>query len=221
MLLLSCKFTHNVLIFKVFACTITYIFINITIFQFHPNIKWEVNPRGPSVPPEVRADGTIQDLSTLEHLDLRLHILDNQIETDVYAKDIPIYISRKSCHPPMVFPSIVKSVGLRLRANCSLDAFLSPRIEEYTNYFVASGYDRKEVRKTLEECKNVDREEFIKRPRKNKNQNNGGQTKFVLCPKWDTRAPNVRDGLKLMEEALYFNKENEKVFPEGSIIAGF
>ena len=90
--------------------------------NLHPNIKWEVNPRGPSVPPEVRADGTIQDLSTLEHLDLRLHILDNQIETDVYAKDIPIYISRKSCHPPMVFPSIVKSVGLRLRANCSLDA---------------------------------------------------------------------------------------------------
>ena len=43
----------------------------------------------------------------------------------------------------------------------------------------------------------------------------------MLCPKWDPRAPNVRDGLKLMEEALYFNKENEKVFPKGSIIAGF
>ena len=112
----------------------------------------------------------------------------------------------------MLFPSILKSVGMRLRANCSLDAFLSPRIEEYTNYFVASGYDREEVRKTLEECRNVDREEFIQRPRKNKNRN-GGPKKYVLCPKWDPRAPNVRDGLKLMEEVLYFNKENEKVFP--------
>ena len=31
----------------------------------------------------------------------------------------------------------------------------------------------------------------------------------------------MRERLKLMEEALYFNKENEKVFPRGSIIAGF
>ena len=67
----------------------------------------------------------------------------------------------------------------------------------------------------------MDTEEFIQRPRKNKNRNNGGEKKFVLCPKWDPRAPNVRDGLKLMEEALYFNNINEKVFPRGSIIAGF
>ena len=188
--------------------------------NLHPNIKWEVNPRGPSLPPILRADGTIEDLSTLEHLDLRLHFLDNQIETDVYAKDIPIYISRKSCHPPMVFPSIVKSVGLRLRANCSLDLFLSPRIEEYTNYFVASGYSRNEIRNVFEECRKVDRETFIKRPRRNK-KHNAGPRKFVICPKWDPRAPNVREGLKMMEEVLYFNKENEKVFPKGSIIAGF
>ena len=31
----------------------------------------------------------------------------------------------------------------------------------------------------------------------------------------------MREGLKLMEEILYLNKENEKVFPGGSIIAGF
>jgi hypothetical protein len=48
-----------------------------------------------------------------------------------------------------------------------------------------------------------------------------GKEQFVMCPKWDPCAPNVRDGLKLMEEALYFNKENEKVFPRASIIAGF
>ena len=31
----------------------------------------------------------------------------------------------------------------------------------------------------------------------------------------------MRDGLKLMEDILYLNKENEKAFPKGSIIAGF
>ena len=107
-----------------------------------------------------------QDLSTVEHLDLKLHIINNKIETDVFAKDIPIYISKKSCHPPLVFPSIVKSVGLRLRVNCSLDRFLTPRIEENTNYFVASEYNRKEVRKILNDCKSLDRKELISRPRK-------------------------------------------------------
>ena len=130
--------------------------------NLHPNIKWEVNQRGPSVAPLIRADGSVKDLSVLEHLDLSLHFVNNHIETDVYAKDIPIYISKKSCHPPLIFPSIVKSVGLRLRANCSLDRFLTPRIEEYTQYFVASDYNRKEVQKILEECSKVDRVELIK-----------------------------------------------------------
>ena len=119
--------------------------------------------------PLIRADDTVQDLSVLEHLDLSLHFVENQLKTDVFAKDIPIYISRKSCHHPLIFPSIIKSVGLRLRVNCSLDRFLSPRIEEYTKYFVARDYyDRKEVTKIFQECSKLDREELNKRPRKNK-----------------------------------------------------
>ena len=129
--------------------------------NLHPNIKCKVNPRGPSVPPLIRADGSVKDLSVLEHLDLSQHFVNNHIETDVYAKDIPICISKKSCHPPLIFPSIVKSVGLRLRANCSNDRFLTSRIEEYTQYFVASDYNRKEVQKILEECSKVERVELI------------------------------------------------------------
>ena len=117
--------------------------------NLHPSIKWEINPRGPSIPLRVMANGTVQDMSVLEHLDLSLHFVENHIETDVFAKDIPIYISKTSCHPPLIFPSIVKSVGLRLRANCSLDRFLLPRIQEYTKYFVVSDYNRKKVKKIM------------------------------------------------------------------------
>ena len=99
--------------------------------NLHPNIKWEINPRGPSVPPGIGADGQVVDKSVLEHLDLSIHFVNNQLETDVFAKDIPIYVSRKSCHPPQVFPAVVKSVSLRLRTNCSLDRFVSPCIEKY------------------------------------------------------------------------------------------
>ena len=132
-------------------------------------------------PPRILADGSVQDMTELEHLDLSLHFVENHIETDVYAKDIPIYISKNSCHPQLIFPSIVKSVGLRLRANCSLDRFLSPRIEEYTNYFVASDYDRKAVMKIMDECSKVDRVELIKRPRKNKRRGGGPKT-YVCTP---------------------------------------
>ena len=99
--------------------------------NLHPDIKWEINPRGPTVPHMILADVSVQDMTVLEHLDLSLHFVENHIETDVYAKDIPIYISKNSCHPPLIFPSILKTMGLRLRANCSLERFLSPRIEEY------------------------------------------------------------------------------------------
>ena len=43
----------------------------------------------------------------------------------------------------------------------------------------------------------------------------------MICSKWDPRQPNVHEGVKLLEEILYMNKENENCFPRGSIIAGF
>ena len=187
--------------------------------NLHPNIKWEINPRGPSVPPGIGGDGQLVDRRVLEHLDLTIHIVDNHLETDLFAKDIPIYISRNSCHPPMVFPAVVKSVGLRLRTNCSLDRFLTPRIEEYSRYLLASNYTRQEIDEVMEGCKYLDRKEIIKRPRKDKRR--GGPKKFVICSKWDPRQPNIHKGVKLLEEILYMNKENEECFPRGSIIAGF
>ena len=50
----------------------------------------------------------------LEHLDLTIYIIDGKLETDIFAKDIPIYLSRKSCHPQHVFKSVVKSAAIRL-----------------------------------------------------------------------------------------------------------
>jgi hypothetical protein len=45
----------------------------------------------------LRADGAVVDTSKLEHVDLTIHLLDGKLETDIYQKDIPIYISRRSC----------------------------------------------------------------------------------------------------------------------------
>ena len=48
----------------------------------------------------------------------------------------------------------------------------------------------------MQECKALDREEMIKRPRRDKRQ--GGPRKFVLVTKWDPRQPNIHGALKNM-----------------------
>ena len=171
--------------------------------NLHPDIKWEINPRGPTIQPFVNPDGSVVDRSTLEHLDLTMHIVDSRLETDIYAKDIPIYVSTKSCHPPQVFKSVAKSVALRLRMNCSLDRFLTPRIEEYSRYLIASNYSRKEVDKAMEDCKKLDRRELINRPRRSTNRQ---PKKFVFCSKWDPRGPNIHSAMKSFENILYMDK---------------
>ena len=186
--------------------------------SLHPNIKWETNPRGPSAPALVRRDGTVVDTTRLEHLDLTIHLVDGKLETDLFAKDIPIYVSRRSCHPPTVFSSVAKAVATRLVTNCSLERFLSPRIEEYTRYLLASDYSREEVEVAMEEARRLDRGELVARPRRGRRR---GGRKSVLVTTWDPRAPNIKEGLKLLEERLYESNENEEAFPRGSVIAGF
>ena len=174
---------------------------------------------GPTVQPFVNPDGSVVDRTTLEHLDLTMYIVDNKLETDIYAKDIPIYISTKSCHPPQVFKSVAKSVGLRLRMNCSLERFLTPRIEQYSRYLLASNYTKKDINKAMDECKKMDRKELINRPRKNSNVKQ--PKKYVFCSKWDPRGPNIHEAIKGFENILYMDNENKKAFPPGSLIAGF
>ena len=94
--------------------------------ELHPNINWDVRV------------SSAENNHALEHLDLKIYIIDGKLETDNYAKDIPIFPSRKSCHPTFVFKSVVKSCGIRLNQNCSTDQFLWDRKKEYSRYFYAS-----------------------------------------------------------------------------------
>ena len=101
--------------------------------NLHPNIKWDIRT------------SSAENNHALEHLDLTIYIINGKLETDIFAKDIPIYLSRKSCHPNFVFKSVIKSTAIRLNQNCSLDEFLWERKSEYSRYFYASLYKPKEV----------------------------------------------------------------------------
>ena len=83
-------------------------------------------------------------------------------------------------HPPAVFKSVAKAVATRLRLNCSLERFYSPRVEEYTRYLLASDYTRVEVEAAMEEARGRDREELLQEPRGERRR---GKRKFAMVTK--------------------------------------
>ena len=190
--------------------------------SLHPNIKWDVRV------------SSAEKEHAIEHLDLTIYIKEGKIETDNFAKDIPIYLSKKSCHPQFVFKSVLKSAAIRLNQNCSLDTFLWDRKIEYSRYFYASLYKPKEVADIMDKCTGLtkdrngefvrgparqNREDFIFRPRRNKRA--GGKRKHVLVSDWDPRVPDVARILRKHKNTLYRDPINKKLYPEGSVIAGF
>ena len=187
----------------------------------HPDIKWDIRTSS--------ADNN----HALEHLDLTIYIIEGKIETDNFAKDIPIFLSRKSCHPAFVFKSVVKSAGIRLNQNCSLDSFLWNRKKEYSRYFFASYYKPSEVNKIMDEVTGLtknDRGDFMRGPARKNRENlinrprrgrNTGPKKFVLVSEWDPRNPDIAAIIKSNIHTLYRDPINRRLYPDGSVIAGF
>lgn len=188
----------------------------------HPNINWDVRTSDE------------ETSHALEHLDLTIYIQEGKIETDNYAKDIPIFLSRKSCHPSHVFKSVIKSTAFRLNQNCSLDEFLWKRKVEYSRYFYASFYKPKEVKKVMDEVTGItkdengnivqgearkNREKIIFRPRKSRQD--PANKKFVFVSDWEPRNPDISNILRKNKYTLFRDPVNRRLFPEGSVIAGF
>ena len=109
---------------------------------------------------------------------------------------------------------MAKAVATRMRLNCSLERFFSPRVEEYTRCLLASDYTRVEVEAAMEEARGRDREELLQEPRRERRR---GKRKFAMVTQYDPRAPNIGEGLKLLEENLHQDQENTKVFPGGAL----
>ena len=63
------------------------------------------------------------------------------------------------------------------------------------------------------------RENFIFRPRRNRRES--GAKKHVLVSDWEPRNPDIARILKKHKDTLYRDPLNKRLFPEGSIIAGF
>ncbi|XP_012941014.1 uncharacterized protein LOC106012483, partial [Aplysia californica] len=75
-------------------------------------------------------------------LDLSIHLLNNNIETDLHLKptDSKRYLPPSSNHPKHIFRSVVYSGALRLRRICSRDEWFNARITDFRENLLRSGY---------------------------------------------------------------------------------
>ena len=100
----------------------------------------------------------------LNVLDVTLHLVDGFIQTDVYSKptDSHLYLPPSSAHPRHVFKAIPFGVASRLRRNCSEDAFLTKRLEEYKGYLVDQGYPKDLVSNGFSKAAKIPRTDLLK-----------------------------------------------------------
>ena len=87
------------------------------------------------------------------------------INTDVYQKptDTHPYLHWTSAHPPHLKRSIPYSQALRLRRICSSTDTLRKRIIEYSDFFVACGYERGKVLNEMQRVLTLTQEECLQR----------------------------------------------------------
>ena len=87
-------------------------------------------------------------------LDLEIKLENNKLHTTVYSKptDAHLYLHANlhatSCHNKLSIKGIPKGVALRLRRICSSDAEYDIKSNEYINYLLKRGYDKKSTRAT-------------------------------------------------------------------------
>ena len=97
----------------------------------------------------------------------------SRIETKVFTKSEPIYLHPSSCHVPSVFKGLYKSIGQRLRLNCSRDADFEEAVEKYSKAFAVSGHNYQRAKAELMKCKNMNRLSLLNDQQRKINQGKG------------------------------------------------
>ena len=149
---------------------------------------------------------------------------DGTLTTDVFQKitDTHNYLHRTSAHPEHNKRSIPYSQFLRIKRICSDNNQLKKRIKQYIEYFVNSGYSRKELTRTAEKILN---ETLNEEKKENHNKKDNGfipavttyneaipNINKVFEKHWNITQTNAkcRRSLKLTPKAVYRRNKNLK-----------
>ena len=153
----------------------------------------------------------------LNVLDVTLHLVDGFIQTDVYSKptDSHLYLPPSSAHPRHVFKAIPFGVASRLRRNCSEDAFLTKRLEEYKGYLVDQGYPKDLVSNGFSKAAKIPRTDLLKPKTKDSKQ----IFPFVLT--FNPNLPSINRVISKHFHLLQSSPKLNELFPPNSIISSF
>ena len=122
------------------------------INQYHPTIKFTME----------------QSTDSISFLDVKLSLVGNHIETDVYTKktDTHQYLHASSCHRNTHKRSIPYSQAIRIKRICSNEEQLNNRLMDLESWLVKRGYQRTDVHQQIQRVHDVARDELlIKRPK--------------------------------------------------------
>ncbi|XP_040286071.1 pecanex-like protein 2 [Bufo bufo] len=99
----------------------------------------------------------------LQFLDVRVHIIDGVMHTDIYQKptDRNNVLVYNSYHPRHMVDSLPWSQLLRVRRIVSQEGNFSKRVDEMCNKFVDRGYPRQLLLKTKKRIMGIDRESTL------------------------------------------------------------
>ena len=161
-------------------------------------------------PPTIR--WTVSHGKTANYLDVSLELKDGRITTDVFSKHCHSYLPPTSCHSPGVFKGLIRGVGTRLRMICSDDDTLAGRVDEYTNYFAASGWKKTKARSELQIGAGRNRAEILSQPRMKKTK------KLAWVTTYDPRLPSKSAIIRKNLPLLYSSQQNRQIFPNKLLI---
>ena len=155
--------------------------------------------------------------SSLNVLDLILHLQDGFIITDIYAKptDSHLYLPFSSSHPSHCKRAIPYGVALRIKRNCSTDQFLNKRCEEYKGYLCSQNYSKELVDRQFEKALSNERSELLTKRVKPKKK------VFPLVLDYNPILPDIQQVIKKHSHLLRLSPELLEIFPSKSIFPAY
>ena len=108
---------------------------------------------------------------------------------------------------------VAKGVALRLRRICDSENKFEKRSKEYQNYFIATDYKPRKVRKQFSDIKNISREEA----RQPKTHNQRFSTSCNLIMQYNPLLPNIKTIIKKHLPVLHSNQNMLEIFPRNTI----
>ena len=152
---------------------------------------------------------------SIPFLDVRLHLLNQRLETDLYSKPTTShrYLPPNSCHPPHIFKSIIYSGSLRIRRICSKPEWCETRLKEFAQYLKLCNYKPKVINQQIARASTTPRPDLLKyKPKKSSDR-------IPWVATYDPRQPNLRKIGIQNQMILNSSTRMKRVMPEPPIIA--